>query len=98
MEANSIRKRGLPIWEYSSLPAHFRIVRGLPIWKWGAYFWPPPSHALKSSSPKFWAGNRDLPALSETSPYGKGESLFPYGEPDDTAPRFHMVIIIWKWG
>ncbi len=26
METNSIWKRGLPIWEYSSLPAHFRTV------------------------------------------------------------------------
>ena len=31
METNSIRKRGFPIWEYSSLPAHFRTV--ITIWK-----------------------------------------------------------------
>ena len=27
-------------------------VRGLPIWKWGAYFWRPPSHALKRIFPQ----------------------------------------------
>ena len=32
METNSIRKRGFPIWKYSSLPAHFRTV--ITIWKW----------------------------------------------------------------
>ena len=31
METNSMRKRGFPVWEYSSLPAHFRT--GITIWK-----------------------------------------------------------------
>ena len=32
METNFIWKWGLPIWEYSSLPAHFRMVL-ITIWK-----------------------------------------------------------------
>ena len=36
METNSIRKRGLPIWEYSTLPAHFRT--GTPHMEMGSVF------------------------------------------------------------
>ena len=32
IETNSIRKWGFPIWEYSSLPAHFRTL--ITKWKW----------------------------------------------------------------
>jgi hypothetical protein len=28
----------------------------------------------------------------DTSPYGNGQAPFPYGEPDDMAPRFYMEI------
>jgi len=28
------------------------------------------------------------------SPYGNGQAPFPYGEPDDTAPRFYMGITV----
>ena len=36
METNSIRKRGLPIWEYLTLPAHFRT--GTPHMEMGSVF------------------------------------------------------------
>ena len=36
METNSIRKRGLPIWEYSTLPAHF--CTGTPHMEMGSVF------------------------------------------------------------
>ena len=52
-------------------------VRGLPIWKWGAYFWRPPSHALKSIFPQI---------LDRKSKFS-WKSPFPYGD-----PRFHIGI------
>ena len=36
IDTNSIRKRGLPIWEYSTLPAHFRT--GTPHMEMGSVF------------------------------------------------------------
>ncbi len=36
IDTNSIRKRGFPIWEYSSLPAHFRT--GTPHMEMGSVF------------------------------------------------------------
>ena len=50
-------------------------VRGLTIWKWGAYFWRPPSHALKSIFPQI---------LDRKSKFS-WKSPFPYGD-----PRFHI--------
>ncbi len=32
----------------------------------------------------------------DASPYGNGESLFPYGESKETTPRFHTGIPLWK--
>jgi hypothetical protein len=33
-----------------------------------------------------------------TSPYGNGKSLFPYGESKNTAPHFQMGILIYRNG
>ncbi len=75
-----------------STRAHFpfspHFYMGIPISIYGAQW---------NSSP-FPHGDRHMETGIDTSPYGKGKSPFPYREPDDTAPRFHMVITIWKWG
>jgi hypothetical protein len=34
----------------------------------------------------------------DTSPYGNGESSFPYWESNEMAPHFHTGIPIWKRG
>jgi hypothetical protein len=62
METNSIRKRGLPIWEYSTLPAHFRT--GTPHMEMGSLFLATSTSRIEESSPKFWTENQDFPALS----------------------------------
>ena len=99
METNSVRKRGFHIWEYPSLPAHFRT--GTPHMEMGSV------HLLTSQSPVLFPyGDHHMETgIYTTSPYGKGESPFPYTEPDVSslipvsiwetkglAPRFYMGI------
>ena len=39
-------------------------------------------------APPFPYGDHHMETEIDTSPYGKGESQFPYREPNDTAPPF----------
>ena len=56
METNSIWKRGFPVWEYPSLPAHFRI--GTPHMEMGNVVVATSKSCIdRASSPKFWQGN-----------------------------------------
>ena len=63
IDTNSIRKRGLPIWEYLTLPAHFRM--GTPHMEMGSLFLATSKSRIEEyPPPKFWTGNRNFPALS----------------------------------
>ena len=56
METNSIWKRGFPVWEYPSLPAHFRT--GTPHMEMGSVVLATTKSRIdRASSPKFWQGN-----------------------------------------
>ena len=95
IETNSIRKRGFPIWEYSSLPAHFRTV--ITIWKrWSPYG--KHSHMVIFTSIPKWAwtlfGNG---LVTERSPFGNGDP-FLYGDPHIEMGIRSICFPIWKRG
>ena len=95
METNSIRKRGLPIWEYLSLPAHFRTV--ITIWKhWSPYG--KHSHMVIFTSIPKWAqtlfGNR---LVTEPSPFGNRDP-FLCGDPHIEMGICSICFPIWKRG
>ncbi len=95
METNSIRKRGFPIWEYSSLPAHFGTV--ITIWKrWSPYG--KHSHMVIFTSIPKWAwtlfGNG---LVTERSPFGNGDP-FLYVDPHIEMGIRSICFPIWKRG
>ncbi len=95
METNSIRKRGFPIWEYPSLPAHFHTV--ITIWKrWSPYR--KHSHMVIFPSVPKWKqtlfGNG---LVTEPSPFKNGDP-FQYGDPHIETGILSIWFPIWKWG
>jgi hypothetical protein len=91
-----------PYGESKNMAPHFHM--GIPIWKRGLMH----PH-MEMGNACFHMGNQENDSLFpyrdlhmemgiDTSQYGNGESLFPYDESKNTAPHFHMGILIWKQG
>jgi hypothetical protein len=78
METNSIWKRGFPVWEYPSVPAHFRT--GTPHMEMGSVVLATSKSRVEEPHRfQFPYGDHHMETGIDTSPYGKGESPFPYG-------------------
>ncbi len=69
----------------------------IPIWKWGmpVFIW----GITRNGSP-FPYGNLNMETRIVTSPYGNGNSLFPYGDHIQGSPygNGEWHIPMWKWG
>ena len=94
METNSIRKRGLPIWEYSTLPAHFRT--GTPHMEMGSVFLVTSKSRIEEHLPPNFGQEIEIFPLSRDCDTLKGLRIPINRELNETVPRFHMVIAIWK--
>ncbi len=80
IDTNSIQKRGLPIWEYSTLPAHFRT--GTPHMEMGSVFLATSKSRIEEYLPPNFGQEIVIFPLSRITPW---KSPFPYGD-----PRFHI--------
>ena len=96
METNSIRKRGLPIWEYLTLPAHFRT--GTPHMEMGSVFLVTSKSRIEEHLPPNFGQEIEIFPLSCDCDTLKGLRIPINRELNETVPRFHMVIAIWKRG
>ncbi len=92
MGTNSVLERGVPKWEFLSLPACFHM--GTPHMEMGTVVLA--SHWVTHQAPlhhqKFWLlkmfsyGDPHLETGIDTTPYGNGESPFPYGDKKNESP------------
>ena len=79
IDTNSIRKRGLPIWEYSTLPAHFRT--GTPHMEMGSVFLATSKSRIEEYlPPNFGQEIVIFPLSRDCDPIICSIAPFPYGD------------------